>query len=92
MRAMGVISRVKIKITYTAEEQQLFERVRAELLQTMPTARQHESPMTGYATVGTHPAAAVQGAILDGVLTTDTTSGSAGFEATPCGLEPGSLF
>ena len=43
MRAMGVISRVKIKITYTEEEQQLFERVRAELLQTMPTARQHES-------------------------------------------------
>ena len=39
----GGISRVKIKITYTAEEQQLFERVRAELLQTMPTARQHES-------------------------------------------------
>ena len=43
MRAMGVISRVKIKITYTAEEQQLFEHVRAELLQIMPTARQHES-------------------------------------------------
>lgn len=45
-----------------------------------------------YATVGTHPAAAVQGSILDGVLMTDTASGSAGFEATPCGLEPGSLF
>lgn len=52
----------------------------------------YTSPMTGYATVGTHPAAAVQGSILDGVLMTDTASGSAGFEATPCGLEPGSLF
>ena len=52
----------------------------------------YTSPMTGYATVGTHPAAAVQGSILDGVLMTDTASGSAGFEAPPCGLEPGSLF
>ena len=52
----------------------------------------YTSPMTGYATVGTHPATAVQGSILDGVLMTDTASGSAGFEATPCGLEPGSLF
>ena len=52
----------------------------------------YTSPMTGYATVGTHPAAAVQGSILDGVLMTDTASGSAGFEATPCGLDPGSLF
>lgn len=59
---------------------------------TVEDGQTYTSPMTGYATVGTHPAAAVQGSILDGVLMTDTASGSAGFEATPCGLEPGSLF
>lgn len=59
---------------------------------TAENGQTYTSPMTGYATVGTHPAAAVQGSILDGVLMTDTASGSAGFEATPCGLEPGSLF
>ena len=42
---------MKIKITYTAPEKALFERTRAELLQTVPDARQHESTAPGGVTV-----------------------------------------
>lgn len=38
---------MKIKITYTEAEKPLFERVRAELIQTIPGKRQHESDAPG---------------------------------------------
>lgn len=38
---------MKIKITYTEEERPLFERVRAELVQTVPGKRMHESTAPG---------------------------------------------
>lgn len=38
---------MKIKITYTAAEKALFERVRGELIQTVPDARQHTSTAPG---------------------------------------------
>lgn len=38
---------MKIKITYTAAEKALFERSRAELLQTVPDARQHQTTAPG---------------------------------------------
>lgn len=38
---------MKIKITYTAAEAAHFERIRAELMQTMPDARQHTSNAPG---------------------------------------------
>lgn len=34
---------MKIKLTYTDQERAAFERVRAELLQTLPDVRQHSS-------------------------------------------------
>ena len=42
---------LKIKITYTAPEKALFERTRAELLQTVPDARQHQTTAPGGVTV-----------------------------------------
>lgn len=38
---------MKVKITYTAAEKPLFERTRAELLQTVPGGRQHTSTAPG---------------------------------------------
>lgn len=38
---------LKIKITYTEEEKALFERIRAELIQTVPGKRLHESNAPG---------------------------------------------
>jgi len=38
---------LKIRITYTAAEAASFERVRAELMQTVPDARQHTSASPG---------------------------------------------
>ena len=38
---------MKIKITYTDKETALFEHIRAELLQTIPGARQHSSTAPG---------------------------------------------
>ena len=38
---------MKIRITYTAAEVASFERVRAELMQTVPDARQHTSASPG---------------------------------------------
>lgn len=38
---------MKIKITYTAAETARFERVRADLIQTVPDARQHTSTAPG---------------------------------------------
>lgn len=38
---------MKIKITYTEEEKALFERIRAELIQTVPGKRLHESNAPG---------------------------------------------
>lgn len=38
---------LKIRITYTAAEVASFERVRAELMQTVPDARQHTSTSPG---------------------------------------------
>lgn len=38
---------MKIKITYTEKETALFERIWAELLQTIPGARQHSSTAPG---------------------------------------------
>lgn len=38
---------LKIRITYTAAEVASFERVRAELMQTVPDARQHTSASPG---------------------------------------------
>lgn len=38
---------MKIKITYTEDEKQMFERVRAELIQTVPGQRTHESSAPG---------------------------------------------
>ena len=34
---------MKIKLTFTDQERAVFERVRAELLQTLPDVRQHSS-------------------------------------------------
>lgn len=38
---------MKIKLTYTDQERAAFERVRAELLQTLPDVRQHNSTAPG---------------------------------------------
>lgn len=38
---------MKIKITYTAAEAARFERIRAELIQSVPDARQHTSTAPG---------------------------------------------
>ena len=38
---------MKIKITYTAAEAARFERIRADLIQSMPDARQHTSNAPG---------------------------------------------
>lgn len=38
---------MKIKITYTEKDTALFERIRAELLQTIPGGRQHSSTAPG---------------------------------------------
>ena len=38
---------MKIKITYTAAEAACFERIRADLIQSMPDARQHTSTAPG---------------------------------------------
>ncbi len=38
---------MKIKITYTEAEKALFERIRAELIQTVPGKRLHESKAPG---------------------------------------------
>ena len=38
---------MKIKISYTETERATFERVRAELLQSLPNARQHSSTAPG---------------------------------------------
>lgn len=38
---------MKIKITYTAAEAARFERIRADLIQSMPDARQHTSTAPG---------------------------------------------
>lgn len=38
---------MKIKITYTETERQMFERIRAELIQTVPGMRIHESTAPG---------------------------------------------
>lgn len=38
---------MKIKITYTEAEKRLFERVRTELIQTIPCMRIHESTAPG---------------------------------------------
>lgn len=38
---------MKIKITYQEPERAAFERVRAELLQTLPNIRQHSSTAPG---------------------------------------------
>ena len=42
---------MKIKITYTAPEKALFERTRAELMQTVPDTRQHHTTAPGGVTV-----------------------------------------
>ena len=42
---------MKIKITYTAPEKALVERPRAEWLQTVPDARQHQTTAPGGVTV-----------------------------------------
>ena len=38
---------MKIKITYTAAEAARFERIRADMIQSMPDARQHTSTAPG---------------------------------------------
>lgn len=38
---------MKIKLTFTDQERAAFERVRAELLQTLPDVRQHSSTAPG---------------------------------------------
>ena len=38
---------MKIKVSYTEAERAAFERVRAELLQTLPDVRQHSSTAPG---------------------------------------------
>ena len=38
---------MKIKLTYTEAEHSTFERVRAELLQSLPNVRQHSSTAPG---------------------------------------------
>lgn len=38
---------MKIKLTYTEQERPTFERIRAELLQSLPNARQHTSTAPG---------------------------------------------
>ena len=38
---------MKIKLTYTEQERAAFERIRAELLQSLPDARQHSSIAPG---------------------------------------------
>lgn len=42
---------MKLKISYTDQERATFEHIRAELLQTVPDARQHESTAPGGVTV-----------------------------------------
>ena len=39
---------MKIKLTYTDQERAAFERVRAELLQTLPDVRQHRAERHSY--------------------------------------------
>lgn len=38
---------MKIKLTFTDQERAAFERIRAELLQTLPDVRQHSSTALG---------------------------------------------
>mgnify|MGYP004643880223 FL=1 len=38
---------MKIKLTYTEQERATFERIRAELLQSLPNARQHTTTAPG---------------------------------------------
>lgn len=52
----------------------------------------YTSPMTGLCYGGYTPRCGSAGVYLDGVLMTDTASGSAGFEATPAGWSPGHFF
>ncbi len=42
---------MKIKLTYTESERAAFERIRSELLQSLPNVRQHESTAPGGVTV-----------------------------------------